>query len=81
MADVCPWCKGSGVVEATFASRLVHLREAKGVTQAEVAEAVHLSRAQIANLERGRGELSMRSLTRLADFYGTTTDHILGRTA
>lgn len=81
MSDVCPYCKGSGRVEATLASRLTALRQAKGVSQEEVAEAVHVSRAQIANLERGRGEPSIQSLMMLASYFKVTTDYLLGISA
>lgn len=77
--EPCPYCKGTGFVEASFGSRLTALRQAKNVTQADVAEVVHISRAQIANLERGRGEMSMGVLLRLADYYAVSTDYILGR--
>lgn len=38
MSDTCPYCKGTGKIEATLAVRLVALRQRRGVTQDEVAD-------------------------------------------
>lgn len=79
MADDCPYCKGTGKLQATFASRLVSLRNAKGVTQQDVSNVCHLSRSQIANLEIGRGEASVSTLLGLASYFDCSTDYLLGR--
>ena len=81
MSDTCPYCKGTGKIEATFASRLVSLRSAKGVTQQDVSLAIGLSRPQIANLEIGRGEPSVTTLINLASYFDCSTDYLLGRAA
>lgn len=81
MSETCPYCKGTGRIEATLAVRLTALRQAKGVTQDEVAQAAGISRAQIANLERSRGEPSIPSLIKLAAYFNVTTDYILGVSA
>ncbi|MVB04204.1 helix-turn-helix domain-containing protein [Agrobacterium vitis] len=78
MTEACPYCKGSGRVTASLSVRLTTLRDLKGVTQAEVASAAGISRTQIANLERGRGEPSISSLIRLAAYFCVSTDYLLG---
>jgi transcriptional regulator with XRE-family HTH domain len=78
MSETCPYCKGTGKIEASLPVRLVSLRETRGVTQGEVATAAGVSRTQIANLERGRGEPSISSLVRLAAYFHVTTDYLLG---
>lgn len=78
MSERCPYCKGTGKIEASLAVRLQTLREKKGVTQGEVASVAGISRTQIANLERGRGEPSISSLVRLASYFHVTTDYLLG---
>lgn len=78
MSDTCPYCKGTGRIDASLASRLVALRAAKNVTQEEVAGAAGVSRSQIANLERGRGEPSISALLRLASYFHVSTDYLLG---
>ncbi len=78
MSDTCPYCKGTGRIDASLATRLVALRSTKDVTQDEVASAAGVSRSQIANLERGRGEPSIASLVRLSAYFNVTTDYLLG---
>jgi len=78
MSDTCPYCKGTGKIEATLAVRLTALRQVKGATQDEVADAARVSRSQIANLERGRGDPSISSLIALAGYFEVSTDYLLG---
>jgi len=78
MGETCPYCKGTGLIEATLAVRLTALRQAKGVTQDEVAQGAGISRSQVANLERSRGDPSIPALIKLAAYFNVTTDYILG---
>lgn len=78
MSENCPYCKGTGRIEASLAVRLTALRQAKGVTQDDVAHAAGISRSQIANLERSRGEPSISALIRIAAYFDCTTDYLLG---
>lgn len=78
MSDTCPYCRGTGKIDATMATRLTALRQIKGVKQEDVAEAANVSRTQIANLERGRGDPSIPVLLRLAQYFNVTTDYLLG---
>lgn len=76
--DTCPYCKGTGVLVATFGARLVALREKSAITQLELSEKLRISRAQIANLERGRGDPSVDTLLRCAEVFACSTDYLLG---
>jgi transcriptional regulator with XRE-family HTH domain len=78
MTDICPYCKGTGKIEGTLAVRLTALRQSKGVTQEQVAGAARVSRTQIANLERGRGDPSISSLIALAAYFEVSTAYLLG---
>jgi transcriptional regulator with XRE-family HTH domain len=49
--------------------RLALLREARKISQREVAERAHIGHSYIAKLERGRGRPSPQILKRLADLY------------
>lgn len=80
MADVCPYCQGTGRIVASLSTRLTTLRTDRALTQDEVANAAGISRPQIANLERGRGEPSIPTLMRLAAFFHVSTDYLLGIT-
>jgi|JI10StandDraft_1071094.scaffolds.fasta_scaffold728076_2 transcriptional regulator with XRE-family HTH domain len=58
-----------------YAELLQELRKkrlAKGLTQAQVALGIQLSRAQYTAIERGRSLLSWKHLHNLAVFYKTT---------
>ncbi len=58
--------------------RLVLLRGDK--TQEEVALALGISRARYAHWETGRAKPGSVLLNELAEYYGVTTDYLLGRT-
>ena len=62
-----------------FGARLLSLRKEKGVSQADVAEYIGLTVAAYQNYENGRREAGYDTISKLADFYGVTTDYLLGR--
>lgn len=62
------------------AERLRSLREEKGVTQEDVAKLLHLSRSTIVKMETAHQDIKADYLQSLAQFYGTSTDFILGLT-
>lgn len=61
--------------------RIRELREENDLTQAAVGKAVNVSQRTYAYYESGERMLPPMVLCALADFYGTTTDYILGRTS
>lgn len=60
--------------------RLKDLREDNDLVQKEVAAFLGIDQRVYSNYEIGKREIPTRFLTLLADFYGTSTDYILGRT-
>lgn len=62
-----------------FHEKIKNLRKKKGVTGEFVANAVGLSESAYRNYERGVREPNFETLSKLADFYGVTTDYLLGR--
>lgn len=62
-----------------FGEKLLTLRKAKKVSQAEVAEYIGLTVAAYQNYENGRREAGYEVISKLADFYDVTTDYLLGR--
>lgn len=60
-------------------SNLNQLRKQQNKSQAEVAKYLELTVAAYQNYEAGRREANYETLVKLADFYGVTTDFILGR--
>jgi transcriptional regulator with XRE-family HTH domain len=57
---------------------LLALRESRGLTRREVALSLDVTEQTIFNVERD-ARMSIDLLGRLADFYGVSTDYILGR--
>ena len=62
-----------------FHEKIKELRKQKGVTGEFVATSVGLSESAYRNYERGVREPNFEILSKLADFYGVTTDYLLGR--
>ncbi|MGN0167269.1 MAG: helix-turn-helix domain-containing protein [Acetatifactor sp.] len=59
---------------------LANLRREKGLAQKELALLLNLSIGTISNYENGVHSPDLNTLCKLADFYGVTTDYLLGRT-
>lgn len=57
--------------------RLRHLRTVNKMTQAEVAEQLHITRQTISSYESGRTEPDVETLRRLAEIYGVTLEELL----
>lgn len=63
----------------SFAQSLKSLRIKKGITQKQFAEAFNISSGTIGNWESGTREPCLNILCALADYFGVTTDQLLGR--
>ena len=60
--------------------RIRELREERGLTQRELAEAIGIDRTAIAKYETGASGAKSEMLEKLATFFGVSTDYLLGRT-
>lgn len=60
--------------------RLKDLREDKDLTQGNIAELLGISQTVYSRYERGYQAIPVIHLLKLADFYQTSTDYLLGRT-
>ena len=60
--------------------RIRDLREDKDITQAQLANILGMSQTGYSKYENGENDIPTQILIKLADFYGTTIDYILGRT-
>ncbi len=60
--------------------RIRELREDHDLTQQQVSEMLNMKQSQYCRYERGYRDIPTDILIKLADFYKTTTDYILGRT-
>lgn len=63
-----------------YFQRLKDLREDMDMKQSEVAELLGIQQTVYSRYERGFQNIQLPYLLKLADFYDTTTDYILGRT-
>lgn len=55
------------------------LRESKKLTKKQVADAICVTERAYITYEYGQRDVSTDTLQKLADFYGVTTDYLLGR--
>lgn len=59
--------------------RLRELREKRGLTLAQVAEALDLRTQYVSNYELGKRSPDFDTLSKFADFYHVSVDYLLGR--
>ena len=60
--------------------RIRDLREDRDLTQTQVAKILGMSQTGYSKYETGENDLPSAVLIKLADFYNTSVDYILGRT-
>lgn len=63
-----------------FILRLRDLRNDHDLTQQEVAQLIYMSQQQYSLYERGIRILPIDCLVLLAEYYGTSTDYLIGLT-
>lgn len=68
-------------MENKFAKNIVLLRNQRKLSQKQVASNLGISQALLSHYEKGVRECGLDFLVKIADFYGVTTDYLLGRTA
>lgn len=60
--------------------RIRDLREDNDLLQKDIANILNVTQAQYSRIEKGENELSYDGLIKIATFYKTSTDYILGLT-
>ena len=65
---------------SNFAERIKDLRLSNGMSQAALAKIIDVKPDSISIYERGRNYPEVRKLIILADYFGVSTDYLLGRT-
>lgn len=60
--------------------RIRDLREDHNLTQADIAELLHIKQNTYSQYENEQRQLPLSCLIALAEFYKTSTDYILGLT-
>ena len=64
----------------TYYSRIKDLREDRDCTQKEIAELLFITQQQYSLYEKGYREIPVSMLIKLAAYYKTSVDYILGLT-
>ena len=65
----------------SFRARLVELRKEKGLSQVGLATELGVDCSTIAKYETGDRLPDLVMLCKLADFFGSSTDYLLGRSS
>ncbi len=60
--------------------RIRNLREDRDLTQTDIAKHLGMSQTGYSKYETGENDIPTQILIRLADFYNTSVDYLLGRT-
>lgn len=60
-----------------FSHKLKELRKARGISQVELADALHVSRSAVAKWENGLGMPGKESLSILADYFGVSKGDLM----
>lgn len=60
--------------------RIRDLREDRDLLQKDLADYLNCSQVCYSNYEIGKRDIPTETLSKLAEFYNTSTDYLLGRT-
>lgn len=63
-----------------FCVRLKALREDNDMSQEDLAKILNVSRSALSNYETGFREPDLNLLIKIADYFNTSADYLLGRT-
>ena len=63
-----------------FGLRLKELRKSRGLKQKDMADLMGMTDRNYQRFEYGKVNVTARTLAFLADYFGVSTDYLLGRT-
>ena len=63
-----------------FGKFVAQLRKEKGLKQKELAEYLNIKQNTYSQYENGKREIPLATLCKLADYYNTSIDYLIGRT-
>lgn len=61
-----------------FLTRLAEIRRERGLSQRQIAEVLDIPQQQYSRYENGKNEIPVRYIIALCQFYGITSDWLLG---
>lgn len=67
-------------MEKLYLKRIKELRQEKTKTQINISTELGIDQSYYSKLERGKHEISVRELIKIADFYNVSIDYLLERT-
>lgn len=59
-------------------TKIKELRKARRMSQAELAEMLHITQTSVSQWETGKTEPSFDTLVKMSEIFGVTIDYILG---
>lgn len=62
-----------------FSNRITALRKERGLSQKEVAMSLGVSQALLSHYEKGVRECGLEFVVRCSEYFGVTTDYLLGK--
>lgn len=62
-----------------FSEKIKELRLARGITQVELANSLSVTKQSVSNWENNNIMPSIEILLQLSDFFGVSTDYMLGK--
>ena len=68
-------------MNTAFPRILTLLRKERGISQKQAATDLQVSQALLSHYEKGIRECGLDFVVRAADYYGVSSDYMLGRTA
>lgn len=66
-------------MKSIFAKRLKDLRESSGMSQSDLARALHVDRTTVAGYEICRRFPDAETMCAIADLFNVSVDYLLGR--
>ncbi len=66
-------------MDIRFSENLRSLREEAGLTQQDLADRLQTTQRKVSYWESGKVEPDLENLWRLADFFDTSVDDLIGR--
>ena len=60
--------------------RIRNIREDNDLTQSQIAEFLNINQRTYSRYERGEISITIETMCKLADYYGTSLDYLAGRT-
>ncbi|GEM_PF-41848 len=68
------------MLEHDYPNRLRELRESRSISQYEMAKSLGVHQTTYGSYETGKLAIPLCNLVKLADYYGTSIDYLVGRT-